>query len=190
MSELYPRLVGEAWHTLPAPVRALHEGSKRRASGTFTVTNTSSLLGRIIIRCGGLPRAGRQLRLSLVVDADSERETWSRSFGDDAPMVTQQYLVDGVVAERHGPLEVRMRLVVEDGRLRYEGVGVWLCVGRWRLRLPRWMSPRVQASEWAEAGSDAMHTRIALALPLLGPLVEYGGPLLVEATDRDVVDRA
>lgn len=179
MTDLYPRLVGEVWQTLPAAVRALHEGGpQRHANGTFTVTSSPSWLGRLVIRCFGLPRPGQQLALSLVVDVGTDGEVWSRSFGG-RPTVTQQYVSSGRLAERRGPIELRFDLVVDGGRLRYASVGAWLCLGRRRVRLPRWLSPHAVATEWADTGATPMQTRIQIAVPLLGPLLEYGGALEV-----------
>jgi hypothetical protein len=180
MAELFPRVVGDAWHALPTLVRALHEGRpRRRAIGTFTVTSAASWLGRLVIRMFGMPRPGTDVAMALDVEVSDTGETWARRIGGTT-MVTQQYETAGVVAERQGPLEIRFALHVVDGRLRYDVASAWLCLGQRRLRLPRWLAPCGSAVEWVEGGT--LHTKIEIAVPILGSIVEYGGPLALQPT--------
>lgn len=182
MVDLFPRVVGEPWHALPPVVRALHEGGPRRhARGTFTVTSAASWLGRLVIRVFGMPRPGTAVAMVLDVEVDDGGETWSRRIGG-RPMVTRQYETAGVVAERQGPIEIRFALSVVGGRLRYDVASAWLCLGARRLRLPRWLAPCGHAIEWAEG--DTLHTEIRIAVPMLGSIVEYGGPLALQAASE------
>jgi len=92
-------------------------------------------------------------------------------FGD-WPLVSRQTTDGDVVVERFGPVEVRFRLEVIDGALRYRLVGSRLRVGPLAFPLPL----RASASERAR-GASTIDVAVAVSAPMLGRLVAYEGTL-------------
>ena len=180
---LYPRLLGDAWATLPEAVRRGHEVAPvLRTTGDFTVTHGPSWLVRVAVAVLRLPRAGPHVRTQLDARAYEDHQRWERDFAG-RKLYTRQYLLgDGRMSERTGPLELCFRVAVMDGELRYGPNGVRLCLGRWRIPLPSWCAPRITGRAWAVAGERAMHVHIEIAAPWIGTVVTYGGPLDVAGT--------
>jgi hypothetical protein len=172
---LYEALLGAGWHGLAEPLRRLHTpGVVVRAAGTFRVRRGTNRLARLLAWLARLPTECDSIDLQLVVTPIADEEEWRRHFGG-RPFVTMQAARDGLLIERSGLSEVRLQLSVVDGALRYQSMRAALCVAFVRLPLPRWMSPRVQASETEVAG--VVSVSVEVCLPLLGRLIAYEGTL-------------
>jgi hypothetical protein len=60
---LYRRVLGEAWDSLPEPLRAMHDlDGERGADGVAVVERGSGLLARLVALVIGLPPAGADFR--------------------------------------------------------------------------------------------------------------------------------
>ena len=55
----------------------------------------------------------------------------------------------------------------------YEQVGAWLCLGPWRIPLPRLLSPHIQAETLEATGG--MRVLVRIGSPLAGALLTYEG---------------
>lgn len=170
---LYPTLLGAAWDTLPAPVKACHEAVPDLfAGGCFTVEHASSFVAKLVIAMAALPPAGDDIALRLDVKSADDHQIWTRHFGDFS-MTTRQYLLaDGRMVERRGVVELLFRVSVEDGALIYRPDGVRLWLG-FPIPIPPWLGPRVAGRAWCEG--DSMRVKIEVRAPLLGTIVTYGG---------------
>ena len=104
-------------------------------------------------------------------------EEWRRTFAGRPLVSMQSGRPDGLLGERMGPLETRFRLTVVDGALLYQAAGAALCLGRLRVPLPRWFSPRTTASERPADEPDRIDVSVEVRLPLLGRLIAYEGRL-------------
>jgi hypothetical protein len=174
MTPLYPRIVGRDWRQLPELVQRCHGGlDEVRAFGRFDIRWGKNALARALARWGGLPRAGVDLPAELTVTPDPEGETWRRRFGEDS-FVTRQWEEDGLLVERAGLFELCFRLEVAGARLIFQQTGAGLRLGRARIGLPFWLSPRVSARVWQE---EAMRVQVEVSLPGLGTLCRYDGGL-------------
>jgi hypothetical protein len=110
----------------------------------------------------------------LLITADGPRTHWRRSFAGRSFCTTQWFDGPSCVVERWGLIEIRFRLIVSEGELRYDQVGAALHIGRLRLPLPRWLAPHVEANEWPlECGRIGV--RVSVVLPLVGRLLAYEG---------------
>lgn len=175
---LYPLALGDAWSDLPQPVRACHDARPRlSAEGLFLVTRSRSWLARVALYLGGMPAAGADVPLRLEVFAAEDYQRWVRSFGGFVMTTVQRLLPDGRMGEQRGPLELLFRVSAEGRAIHYRPAGLRLCLGPLRLPLPAWLGPRVEARAWHEPGEQTMRVRVAMALPLLGEVITYGGPL-------------
>jgi hypothetical protein len=151
--------LGDAWDTLPEPIRRGHSPGTHR--GRIVVTHHSRLAPLF-----GFPPKGEmpiELRITVEKHQEKHEQRWVRHFGD-FEMTTTQYEARGKLAERRGPIEMRFDLVVEDGALVYR-------------QIPSLLGPRVKARAWAE--NDRMGVKVEIAAPVFGDLVTYAGMLVV-----------
>lgn len=177
-AELYPRLVGGAWGELDAPVRQLHStGGGLRYAGHFAVRRGAGRVAGLLARFLGLPEAGENIPSRLVVTPLPEGERWHRTFGG-RPFVTRQSAhASGLLAERIGAFEILFRLSGAGGALFYQQARAALCLGHWRVPLPRALSPNITASERASGAAAGVRVSVRVSAPLAGLLIEYSGSI-------------
>ena len=82
----------------------------------------------------GMPRPSRAVRTTLDVQPEGDELVWRRDFEIDG----------GRIAERRGPIELRLRVTVHDGGIEYRCDGARLRVGSLRIPLPSFLAPRVE----------------------------------------------
>jgi hypothetical protein len=172
---LYERLLGAAWHALPAEIRAMHVWQgQAEAHGTATVERGDGVLARLAARLIGFPPAAQQVPVTVRFTARDGVETWTRVF-DDREFSSVQLAGEGraahLLCERFGPLTFAMALVVAGGRLT-------LVPRRWSafgIPLPLALCPRADAHESVEDGLFRFHVEIRH--PLTGLIVRYRGSL-------------
>ena len=176
-SGLYPKLLGDSWRDLDQAVRRLHScDAPVNAVGTFQIWQGSNWFARALARQARLPGAGEAVNVRLYISVRGDAEEWRRFFADK-PFVTLQSARDGgLLAERVGRVELRFRLNVVGGALTYQSVSAALCLGAWRVSLPRWCTPQVTACERVTAEGD-LDVSVDVHLPRLGCLVAYHGRL-------------
>lgn len=170
---LYRRLLGDAWESLPAAVRDMHDGVTE-AKGVASVERGRGPLAWLAARMMSFPPAHAETPVRVQFTAEGRTEEWTRTFGTHA-FSSRQYEGDGksdrLLVERFGVLEFAMALVLENERLR-------LITRRWRalgVPLPLWLAPRSIAYETGEDGVFAFHVEISH--PLCGLIVRYRGAL-------------
>jgi hypothetical protein len=170
---LYARILGDAWHHLPAAIRDMHALRGRHvANGRATVKRGRGLLAGLAARLAGFPPASADVPVLVAFDATGGEETWTRTFGDHAFSSRQQAgrgRSQHLLCERFGPLRFDMALVVSAERLS-------LVLRRWSIfgvPLPMALGPHSDAYESAENERFNFHVRIAH--PLTGLIVQYDG---------------
>lgn len=173
---LYERLVGDGWRELDEPVRRFH--ARARGEGVFAVRRGEGLLARALARLLGLPAGGEAVPLRLSVEPHDGGELWRREFAGREFVTEQGEHAGALLAERAGPFELLFRLTAEGGALVYAQEGAALRVGGLRLRLPRPLAPRTEASERADEGGVRVSVRVTA--PLFGPLISYEGLVRVK----------
>ena len=166
-------LPSEAWQQLDEAVRRAHEPGTEM-HGPFRVEHGRGKVARLLARLARLPPASESVEAFLLIAADGDREHWQRSFGGH-PFHTMQWCESGgIIVERRNSIQLRFRLRVADGALRYEQVGAAFCIGAVHLPLPNWLAPRVEAIE-EHAGAGRVRVRVSVTLPLVGLLIAYEG---------------
>jgi hypothetical protein len=173
---LYARLLGAAWHNLPAEIRDMHDvGAAASAKGRASVHRGTGLLARLAAAVIGFPRATADAPVSVQFNVLDRAETWTRTFGSES-FSSRQFAGRGrserLLCERFGPLTFAMALVPEAGRLR-------LVLRRWSafgVPLPMWLCPSADSYESAEDGRFGFHVEISH--PLTGLIVRYRGWLV------------
>jgi hypothetical protein len=181
---LYPRLVGEAWPALAAVVRRMHVGGDvLRREGVFRIRHGARPLARVLLPFLRLPPAGDTVPVTLMITREGAGERWRRWFGDRLLESTQREADPrsgaGLLSERIGPVELRFRLEVEGEALCYRAVGAALCLGRVRVRLPRFLAPQVIARE-SPGGINRICVEVRVSVPGAGLLIAYQGWLRIE----------
>jgi hypothetical protein len=176
-ASLYSRLC-RSWNDLDASVRRFHDNPvAARASGRFDIVH-GGWAARIVSRLAGFPPAGSGLETEVNITPRDGGERWHRSFGG-APLVSEQRAgEDGTLIERVGRLELRFRLEAVRGSLQFHQVGASLCLGAYRIRLPTWLAPRVQALAYRDPDDgQKMRVQVEIIAPLVGKLLGYAGVL-------------
>lgn len=168
---LYPDLLGDAWKSLPAEIRVMHEGGAM-AEGRAGVERGRSMLSRLAARLIGFPPAWTDVPVKVRFDTGKDGETWTRTFGTHG-FSSRQFAGRGrserLLCEGFGPLTFAMALVAGEDRLS-------LVMRRWSflgLPLPMWLCPRSSAYETVEDGRFRFHVEISH--PLAGLIVRYDG---------------
>ena len=170
---VYERCWGEDG-TLAASVARLHAGGPRTvAHGRVDVIRGTGWVGRAVAVGLRLPRAGRQVPLCLVIERRPDGERWRRSFGGQH-LVTEQRSSHGLLLERFGPCELRLRATIRDGALLIEQEGAALRLGPVSLRVPRRLQPRVRATARAHAVHDVA-VSVRVSMPSGRLLLHYAG---------------
>ncbi len=181
--DLFALALQVVFGALPDPIRAIHQRSRCfSASGRCDVDHGSSPLAHLVGALVRLPRAGRNVPLTVRFIARGRTESWERNFGG---RIMRSHLrraeIPGHVIERFGSFAFTIRLRWDGACLHYEIAG-----GRFLgLRLPRAMLPRSEAFESVEDGVFRFDVR--LSLPVVGLLAHYRGWLKPDAMISDAV---
>lgn len=179
---LFLALLGEAFDTLPAPVRRLHlRGGAACYAGEVQVDRGRHPLARFCAWATRLPPAGGGA-LQVEIVAGDGREAWTRRIGGRAMpsrLWAGRGALAGLLCERLGLVVFGFALSVEPGP---HGARIVWRVARLRvlglLPLPaRWFAG-VEAVESVDA-LGRYHFDVRAALPVAGLLVHYRGWLEV-----------
>ncbi len=173
---LYPELLGEAWASLPRPVRELHGGPAPGGAGRLRVERARGWLGSCLGALFALPAPGEHEVTVEIEQGPTGNEVWQRRFGD-APLVTYQRREGARLVERLGRVELAFELTASGDALVFEQRGQWLAVGPLRVPLPRWISPRIRAH--ARGRAHAVFVHVQLVVPGVGVLLSYEGIIVV-----------
>ncbi len=170
---LYEALLGDAAERLAPVVRAVHVGSGPvHGRGSLEVRRTHPL-GWLAARWFGLPPTGSSVPLQLTVARTPEREVWTRRFGDRA-LATEQYAGrGGELVERGGRGELRFRLGIEQGGLRFRPLGAALHVCGLRVPIPRRLGPQVSGTASPSPKGDRLVACFTIGAPLVGTILTY-----------------
>jgi hypothetical protein len=82
-----------------------------------------------------------------------------------------------LLAERLGWLEICFRLRVIEHTLDFWHTGTAGVLGPIRVPLPRGLSPRLTAREWAGLEASSLQVAVRVSLPCIGLLMAYEGCL-------------
>jgi hypothetical protein len=165
---LYARIMGERFAALPPAVRAIHQvNGDGGAAGEGRVERGANPLARALAAMMGMPPQGRMPVHVAFAERDG-REIWTRDFGGHR-FASELSAWRGCAVERFGPLRFAFDLPSDREGLR-------MVLRRWSvfgIRMPRMLGPRIAAREWQEG--DRFRFDIAVAMPLIGPVVRYSG---------------
>jgi uncharacterized protein DUF4166/saccharopine dehydrogenase-like protein len=173
---LYRRLLGDAWSTLPVPIRHMHELSDTlTAEGVANVERGRGIFARLVAAIVGFPNAGQEVPVTVQFRTSGGVERWQRTFAGRSFASTQEAgrgRFEHLLCEWFGPVAIGLALVVDRDRLRLV-VRRWSCLG---IPLPRALAPVGDAYEHVDNGRFCFHVEIGHRLT--GMIVRYRGWLL------------
>jgi hypothetical protein len=170
-SDLFALALHQDFAALPLPIRTIHARSQcHSASGRCDVDHGRNPIALLVGALFRLPRAGRDMPLTVKFIARGGAEIWERDFaGRIMRSRLQRARIPGEIVERFGPFAFTIRLRWDGTRLHYEMVK-----GRFLgIRMPRALLPRSDAFECVADGKFRFDVR--LSLPLAGLLAHYRG---------------
>jgi hypothetical protein len=148
---LFRRAMGRLFHLLPEPVKRQHGVLDIQfSSGRCDIDRGTAWNARLIAWLFGFPPGGRDLPTTVTVISEGRREIWHRDFaGRGIFTVLEPAARRGspVIVERFAwgvTFDLAIR-EVEDG-LSMSVIGM----RAWGMPLPRWLWPRLNATERAE----------------------------------------
>lgn len=169
---LYRQFLGKRFDRLPPAVAAFHDSRAARCyRGRARVERGINPIARLLADLMGLPRAGRDVPMSLTVTPTRDGELWQRSFADRC-FTTVQRAGDRHFEERFGPLTARMHVPMHSQGLRFQIERLTV----FGLPFPKALCPRVDATESCDG--DRLIFDVDIVAPGLGRIVHYRGWLL------------
>jgi hypothetical protein len=168
--QLYERLLGASFQRLPAALRRFHAQPGGSAEFCMEVTREPGLLRAALAALMRLPAPAASARGRLVVSVQGEREVWERAF-PSTKMRTVQRIEAGLLIEQEGPLEFAFDVAANEEGMRLSLVAL-RCFG---CAMPRGLVPRVETT--ARGNEHGWDLHVSIAVPLLGRLTTYGGPV-------------
>ncbi|MFG1349744.1 DUF4166 domain-containing protein [Xanthobacter autotrophicus] len=175
MKALFAEAIGPDLRLLPQPLVDLHAViDVRRWHGEAEVTHGPGVVARLVRAVMRFPRAGGAVRVGVTMERRGSGEVWVRDFAGQRfrSHLTRNTAGPGV-RERFGLLSFDIGLAVRAGRLWYPVVGGRLA----GVPLPRALLPSSTSCESVDAAGRACFD-VAIALPLVGPVIRYRGWLV------------
>jgi hypothetical protein len=173
-SDLFALAMHRDFSRLPEPIRIIH--SRRQcasASGRCDVDRGGNPLALLIRALFRMPRAGRDLPVTVRFTQRGGAEHWERDFsGRVMRSRLSRARIPGEITERFGAFVFTIRLRWDGTRLHYQIVKGKL----FGIRLPRALLPRVAAFE--QVVDDRFRFDVSLRVPLVGLLAHYRGWLV------------
>src|SRR6185369_9711396 len=170
---LYRRILGDAWESLPAPLREMHDlKGDLTAEGLATIDRGGNLFARFIAGLFRFPGAGENVPVRVEFKLADGMEVWRRSFGGRSFFSTQaagKQRWDKLIVERFGPFAFGLAVVLDKDRLDLV-LRRWSCLG---LPLPLSWAPAGRAYESGNGGKFNFHVEIGH--PWAGLIVRYRG---------------
>lgn len=170
---VYERVLGNAFNTLPAPIKTLHRPRPEVSyTGEAVVERGRNPLANLVCAIFRFPKASRSTPVTVHIAVEDETETWTRCFGGHRMVSTQEAgtgRYDRLLVERFGPFAIGIALLVEHDQL-VNLPQTWSVLG---LPLPRMLMPRGQMYE--SAIDDQFRFHVEIRAPLFGLLVKYTG---------------
>lgn len=169
---LYRRVLGTDFDRMPAPVRAVHDFTGRYVGEGTANVERGNLVARSIASLLGMPQAGRDRPVRIVIDATTKGELLSRFYPDCTLRTFQTCETrngQALLGEKFGPFRLLIALTGHERGCDFRLV-------RWTLGpipLPLALAPRLVATERLHEGKHRFLVRISL--PLIGLLLGYEG---------------
>lgn len=165
---LYRRVLGHEFDRLPPAVKAMHSiHGIGGAAGRGQVERGRNPLAKLVATIMRFPRAGEHV-LHVLFDISEGSETWTRDFAGQR-FRSRLSMAAGRLTEAFGPLRFHFDLPADESGLEML-LHSWTAFG---VPMPMALAPRICAREWQE--EHRFRFDVAIALPLVGPVIRYRG---------------
>jgi len=170
---LFPRLLGDAWYTLPPAVQSFHDSATElHATGKAQVERGTGWLASLIAQLFRFPEAGQEVPVEFSARSSAIHEHWTRTIGGktfSSDLTPGTGKSENLLCERFGPFRFGITLLAEDERL-YFVVRNWSVLN---IPLPATWAPAGNTYEFEEEGKFRFNVEITQ--PLIGTIVIYRG---------------
>lgn len=168
-ASLFRTAMGEPYERLDSTLRAFHDLRGRHAlHGEVHTEGPERPLGALLARLLGTPVHAAQGAMRFELDSVEGAQTWTRHF-PHRTMRSRMRLVRGRLVESLGPVQLTFALREQGQRLEMQLQSL-RCLG---VPCPRWLLPRITATE--EGRDGRLHFDIRAALPGIGRVTSYRG---------------
>lgn len=163
--------LGSGFGQLPTVNQLIHSpvtSAVWRGEGTATIGK--ALLARLLARAFSFPKATLPTALTVIIEQQSDgSEDWYRIWPKQIMRSRMANPRAGSIEEHFGPLAFTLGLTPHA-----EGLDMTLLRATlWGIPLPRFALPQITATERPQR--DRHLFDVAVALPVIGPLVHYRG---------------
>lgn len=167
----FRRLLGPVLDTLPAVLRTAHDGQGALTlGGTAQVWRSSHPVAQLLCELMRLPRAGRDIPVTVTFERHGKLERSRRHFGRRS-YASRHRAERGLLIESMGLATNIFRVSAVDGELHFDLIG-FRFLG---LAFPDRLRPHCHAVERAVEGVFSFD--IPVSLPWFGPVIRYSGHL-------------
>jgi hypothetical protein len=168
---LFPSLMGSEFARLAPVVQAVHGGRSLTLHGQADVVRGKSLLAQVLCLLGRLARDQARCPVRVEIDANGNREVWTRHFGSSPRMRSVLTARSGTLCERFGPAALQFALSAEEGSVEWSPVKAHV----FGVPVPvKWLA-EISARALERAGVYVFEVKVAL--PRVGTIIEYRGQL-------------
>lgn len=178
---LFPKILGDAFRTLPPAVQALHDSPKRRRwHGRAQVRRGRGLVARLICALVKFPRSGSDVPVSVEFTPEGNAERWTRIFADKKFSSVHSCgsgRDERLVVERFGVARFSLALVADGSRLLFVPRR-WSLLG---IPMPNMLLPRGMSFETELDGRFQFD--ISVTVPGIGLIIAYSGWLQPQTQD-------
>lgn len=169
---LYQQLLGPAFDRLPGPIRDIHDQrTRKRHTGLCRVLSGEGWVAAAVARAASLPTVQGESSVSVLIEREGQRETWTRRFGS--------HVMRSTLAARGELLEERLGLMTLNFELRADDTSIEWVVKRARvlfLPLPaKWFA---DCTARESIGDGRYRFDVRAEFPGVGLIAYYQGWLL------------
>lgn len=116
---LYQQLLGPAFDRLAGPMRDIHDRrARKRYTGLCRVLSGEGWMAAAMARAASLPTVQGESSVSVLIERDAQRESWTRKFGSHTMRSTLQ-ASGGLLEERLGLVTLSFELRADDAAIEW-----------------------------------------------------------------------
>ncbi len=168
----YTPAIGIPPEDLPSGIRIAHQ-CPLFAAGVVQVTRHRNALVNLIAQLFGLPKAGKDVSVRLIVIEDRRSLVWFRQFNRQT-LITSHRIVGQEVWEKAGIVTMRFRLYWRGDRLEYKQVGLRML----GVPIPSKFAPSTSAIVAPiDTEPEIWQVRVSICAPLFGVVCQYEGKM-------------
>lgn len=163
--------MGREFARLAPAVQAVHGGRSLTLHGQADVVRGKSLLAQVLCLVGRLAQDQARCPVRVEIEANGDREVWTRHFGSSSCMRSVFTARGGTLCERFGPAALQFVLSAEEGSVAWRPVRARV----FGVPLPvKWLA-EIRARAFERSGVYVFDVKVAL--PRVGTIIEYRGQL-------------